>query len=175
MPIAIDGHRKTFSYTCTCCGIVQEGGPSFAPQEPPHIAGLPKEERAKRVKIDSDLCVVDGETYFIRATLEIPIRDCADGFLWGVWVSQSKANFFRYVETFAQDQTGDGSFGWLLVALPGYHKRGETMVNLPVDVFWGTQRPQIRIHDDQIHPLAVDQRDGISWDRATEIALQIGC
>lgn len=170
MPIAIDGRKKTFSYTCACCGKIEEGGPSFGYHAPPHIAGLSEEERARRVKISSDLCIVDGEHHFIRTTLAVPIRETGDAFLWGVWVSQSKESFDRYVDTFTQDQTGDGSFGWLAVCLPGYHTPGEEMVNLPVDVEWTEQRPQVRIHDDQTHPLAVDQREGVSWERALELA-----
>jgi hypothetical protein len=171
MPLAVDGSKKTFRYKCACCGQIHEGGPSFAYDQPVFAAGVPAEERAKRVWLGSDLCVVDEEFHFIRTTLEIPIIGTDDGFLWGVWVSQSKDSFERYIETFDQDQTGMNSFGWLAVNLPGYHTHGEDLVSLPTDVVWGPERPQLRIHDDQNHPLAIDQRQGISWDRAVELAV----
>lgn len=114
---------------------------------------------------------MDNETFFIRATLEIPINGSDDRFLWGVWVSQSKESFDRYVETYEQDQTGDGSFGWLSVTMPGYKSEGTDDTNLPTNVVWGNERPQLKIHDDQDHPLAVDQRDGISWERAVELVV----
>ncbi|MCX2724736.1 DUF2199 domain-containing protein [Roseibium salinum] len=171
MAIAIDGRKKTFAFKCSCCGEIHEGGPSFAYSEPPHTFGIPENERARRVWLDSDLCVLDEEFFFIRAILEVPIRETEDSFLWGVWVSQSKESFERYVDSFGGDQTGHQSFGWLAVSLPGYVKPGEPLVSLPTAVIWGEERPHIRIHDEQDHPLAVDQREGISWDRAVELAL----
>lgn len=80
-------------------------------------------------------------------------------------------SFERYKRTFGQDQTGDGSFGWLTVTMKGYTKADQDFVDLPVDVFWGSARPEIRIKADVNHPLAVDQREGISWDRAVELAI----
>lgn len=174
MPIAIDGQSKTFSFKCHCCGQIREGGPSFAYDEPSQVSAVPEEQRASRVKIDEDLCSLDGEHFFIRATLEIPIKGASEGFLWGVWVTQSRENFYRYVETFNQDQTGMGSFGWLNVDMPGYRTPGEQTVHLPADICWGNERPEVRIHTDQDHPLAIDQREGLSWDRAVELALMIG-
>lgn len=171
MIIAIDGEKRTFSYRCSCCGKLCEGGPSFASDEPVQAFAVPEEEKAKRVRLNSDLCVLDDEHYFIRATLDVPIIGSDDTFLWGVWVSQSKENFDRYVKTFDEDQSGDGSFGWLTVTMRGYTKKGEAMVILPTNVHWGAERPEVRIHDDQDHPLAVDQREGISWDRAVELAV----
>lgn len=171
MIIAIDDEKRTFSYKCICCGEICEGGPSFAYNEPCHTSAIPDEEKEKRVRLNSDLCVLDEEQFFIRATLEVPIKDTRDSFLWGVWVSQSKESFDRYIETFNEDQTGDGSFGWLTVSMPGYTKEGAKFVDLPTNVHWGTERPEIQIHDDQDHPLALDQREGISWDRAVELAV----
>ncbi|WP_428651518.1 DUF2199 domain-containing protein [Roseibium sp.] len=173
MPIAIDGHKKTFSFKCSCCGKVHEGGPSFAYNEPWHTYSIPEKERARRVRLDSDLCILDDEFFFIRVTLEVPIKETNDSFLWGLWVSQSKESFDRYAETFDEDQTGDSSFGWLAVTLPGYVGESGEIVSLPTNVAWGKERPRIEIHNDQDHPLAVDQREGISWDRAVELALRL--
>lgn len=86
MVIAIDGEKRTFSYKCDCCGIVHEGAPSFANDEPFQAFAVPEKEKASRVKLNSDLCVLDDEHYYIRATLEVPINETDDGFLWGVWV-----------------------------------------------------------------------------------------
>ncbi|MES0812404.1 DUF2199 domain-containing protein [Roseibium sp. SCPC15] len=171
MTIAIDGQKKSFSFKCACCGEIHEGGPSFAFNEPSFICDISEEERAERVFLNSDLCVVDNETYFIRTTLEIPINGSDDSFLWGVWVSQSKESFDRYVETYEQDQTGDRSFGWLAVSMPGYSSKDTDHASLATDVVWGNERPELKIHDDQDHPLAVDQREGISWERAVELAV----
>ncbi|WP_417678031.1 DUF2199 domain-containing protein [Roseibium sp.] len=169
MIVAIDPEKRKFLFKCACCGEIHEGGPSFSTDKPPAFFGIPEDERNDRIKINSGLCVIDGEEFWIRATLSVPILGTDDTFLWGVWVTQSKESFDRYVETYETDQSGDGSFGWLMVSLPGYTRDDQPMISLPVDVFWGPERPEVRIHDDQDHPLAIDQREGISWERAVEL------
>ena len=169
MVVAIDPEKRKFSFKCACCGEIHEGGPSFSADEPPLLSQIPEEEREDRIRINSDLCVIDDEEFWIRATLSVPISGTDDDFLWGVWVTQSKESFDRYMETYESDQSGDGSFGWLVVSMPGYAAADGPLVSLPVDVFWGPERPEVRIHDDQEHPLAFDQREGISWERAVEL------
>jgi hypothetical protein len=171
MAIAIDPNKRSFSFKCAGCGEVHEGGPSFGYDAPPEYYNVPETERETRSRINSDLCIIDNEDFFIRATLSVPIIGAEEDFLWGVWVSQSKESFDRYVDTYESDQSGDGSFGWLTVSMPGYAE--DIFVHLPVDVFWGPERPEIKIHDDQDHPLAVDQRNGISWDKAVELAVTV--
>jgi hypothetical protein len=39
--------------------------------------------------------------------LEVPIHGVSEPFIWGVWVSASKASFDRYVETYNAPNTGD--------------------------------------------------------------------
>ena len=128
---------------------------------------------------DDDLCVIrpaaddlDGAiSYWIRATLDVPIHGADEPYCWGLWVSQSKESFERYAKTFDGDQSGDGSFGWCPVPMKYYRRSDGSWPSLERDVEWfgGNERPKIvlRPSDDQ---LAIDQRDGISWDKAIEIA-----
>ena len=162
-----------FEFRCDSCGEAYRGAPSFAYDRPAYCFAIPEHERAERVILDADTCSIDNEHFFIRTTLEIPIAGLDQPFVWGVWVSQSRASFLRYIATFDSDQTGDGSFGWLAAMMPGY----ETMdtdgdwVYLACDVAWGgvDQRPSIRLHQTD-HPLYRDQIDGISRRRAAELA-----
>lgn len=121
--------------------------------------------------LTEDLCVVDGDSFYIRAVLELPIKECNDTFVLGVWVSQSEQSYNRYMATLDQNQSGDGSFGWLPVTFKGYHAATSEIEFLPTDVFWGDERPSIKIHEDQDHVLAIDQRQGLSWERAVELAI----
>lgn len=140
---------------------------------------MPEAERAERVTASDDLCVIrpssdDPEgmtTYWIRATLDVPIHGAAEPFCWGVWVSQSKESFERYQATFDDDQSGDGSFGWLPVHMKHYRDPDGSWPTLECDVEWGSsgQRPKIKLWESD-NPLYQDQRDGISWDQAVAIA-----
>lgn len=177
----IGGSSKTFEFKCADCGRIHRGSPSFAYDEPVYLFDVPETERSSRVKVDKDLCTIlpaadDPEShtmYAIRTTLDIPIHGVEEPFCWGVWVTQSKESFDRYVATFSGDQTGMGSFGWMAVNMTPYKRTGpgEPLEHLRCDVDWGPtgKRPQIRLQECD-HQLRFDQQDGITWDRAVEIA-----
>lgn len=174
---AIGNKPKGFSFKCSCCDKVHEGGPSFSMDMPFGAFLIPKDEFDERVKLNSDLCIVDKTDFYIRATLSIPIQNSSEDFLWGVWVTQSKESFNRYVETFDADQSQESSFGWLPITFEGYARNplDGPVENLKTSVYWGdsAKRPTVVFHDDVDHPMATDQRNGISWDRAIELAIGI--
>jgi hypothetical protein len=172
--------KKQFSYLCSECGEIHKGSPSFSFKFPTYFFDVPDAEREERVFVSDDICHIrpakddDGEDVFcIRIVLEVPIKGVDDPFTWGVWVTQSKENFDKYVETFGQDQSTFGSFGWLAVNMPFYNRSdaGAHLVHLECDVQWGTkgQRPKAVLWE-SAHPLSVDQREGISWKKAIMIA-----
>lgn len=172
---------KTFEFECPDCGDIHRGSPSFAYAKPTYYFDVPELERERRIKISDDLCTIspalndeDGETiHCIRATLDIPIHGASDPFCWGVWVTQSGDSFQRYVETFSGDQSDDGSFGWLAVTMPYYNSNlpGEPFESLACDIEWGPtgKRPKV-ILQDSTHQLVLDQREGINWDKAIQLA-----
>lgn len=158
-----------FSFRCSCCGKVHEGSPSFAFDAPAPYLEQP-EEIQQQGKLGSDLCYYrdeDGYHYFIRVILEIPIHGVEDPFTWGVWVSLSKDSYERYVETYDEPDTSDCYFGWFCNYLPYY----QNTYTLKTDVHpqADSQRPYIVPHDCE-HQLAIDFANGISIERAQEIA-----
>lgn len=170
---------KTFEFRCEECEQMHRGSPSFSLKRPEHVFDVPEEKREARVQANDDLCIIrpsaddpDGETsYWIRAVLDVPIHGVDEPFCWGVWVTQSQPAFERYVETFDQDQSEDGSFGWLPVHMKHYRNEDGSWPMLACDVYWGAagQRPKLILQecDDRLY---IDQRDGISWDEAMAIA-----
>ena len=170
-----------FEFRCPDCGELHSGSPSFAYAKPSYFFDVPEEQREARIQLSDDLCRISpaadeegGETfYFIRVTLDVPIHGAEDPFCWGVWVSQSEESFNRYVASFSEDQSEDGSFGWLTVTIPHYNRRqsGEVFESLACDVKWGGsgRRPKAILHETS-HPLYEDQANGISWETAVQIA-----
>jgi hypothetical protein len=54
-------------------------------------SGLAEEQVKVRSFIDSDICVVDHQHYFVRGVIKIPVIGFSeDSFRWGGWVSLSK-------------------------------------------------------------------------------------
>lgn len=154
-----------FSFACQTCGKLHEGSPSVG-------FGRPYYWRAEydddpRSRLSNDLCVIEERDYFIRCILEVPIHGVEEGFLWGVWITQSEANFKRYLETF-DDTPERETFGYFANRLPDY----PDTLSLHTTVHWksgGRQRPWVEIRESD-HPLYRDWSEGISWERAATLA-----
>ncbi|BCJ61640.1 DUF2199 domain-containing protein [Micromonospora endophytica] len=120
--------------------------------------------------LEDETCLIHGQHYFVRARLVIPVLDAEEDFEWGVWVSLSKDNFRRTVELWTTPgrEQEPAYFGWLSTQLPAYPM--ETL-NLKAEVHTdqvGT-RPHVVLEPTD-HPLAVEQRTGITVARVQEIA-----
>ena len=155
-------------FKCTSCNQWHEGMPTFGAEAPLHYYGIPAEERARRCSLDADTCIVDDEFFFVRGCLDIPVIGEQEQFSWGVWVSLSKANFDKFNECFDQSMRSHIGpfFGWLSAALPLY----PDTVNLKTRAHLRDNgiRPYIEVEPTD-HPLAVEQRSGISVARVAEI------
>ncbi|MDX2296351.1 MULTISPECIES: DUF2199 domain-containing protein [Streptomyces] len=120
--------------------------------------------------LSSDQCVIRGEHFFVRGLIEIPVLGSDEVFSWGVWVSLSRANFSRAADLWDTPgrEAEEPYFGWLTTELLVYPA---TTLNLKTHVHTRPvgQRPLIELEPTD-HPLAVEQRNGITLDRVREIA-----
>ncbi|MGV9268571.1 DUF2199 domain-containing protein [Kitasatospora sp. NPDC003701] len=120
--------------------------------------------------LSSDQCVIRAQHYFVKGLIEIPVVDSDDVFSWGVWVSLSRENFARAADLW--DTPGRESekpyFGWLTTELPVY---SPSTLNLKTNVCTRPvgRRPLVELEPTD-HPLAVEQRTGITLARVREIA-----
>ena len=156
-----------FSFKCSSCDEIHEGSPSFGYRFPDHYASLSDEQRAsENVRAESEFCQINDD-YFIRVCLDIPIVGVENPFVWGVWISLSKENFFSYWDAFNEPDASETYFGWLCNRLSFYPEtRGlKTMATTLTD----GNRPTLSVEETD-HPLAIDFRYGITIARAQEIA-----
>lgn len=136
--------------------------------EAPHYFYMVPEE--KRTELIRDFCVIDEQHFFIRGHIEIPIIDTNEKLIWSVWVSLSEENFLRSNELLHVEgrENEEPYFGWLSTELSIYP---ETTLSLKTWVH--TQEvgavPLIEL-EHMNHPLAVEQREGITMERVKEIA-----
>ena len=153
-------------YKCSKCGEEHVGAPSFAFDAPAYYNALSDEDKRGSF-LSSDGCVILDRDFFIRTILQIPIRGTNEVFMWGVWVSQSMAEFQFYNGHFKDDLTGRKTFGWFSSLLPEY----ESTLGLKTTVLFkrGGLRPQLHLEDSP-HQLSIDFHRGISIERATQIA-----
>ncbi len=161
---------ESFVWKCSVCDKVHQGLPDIAYDAPSHYYSLTEKDRGARAALNGDFCVVDGEAFYIRTFLYIPVHGYEDGFGWGVWSSLSEKNFKRYQETFwDDDQSKLGPmFSWFASSLPNYPETLSLRCNvLPQD---DRERPLVKFDPEQDHPLVRDQLNGISQQRAISFA-----
>lgn len=158
---------------------------AYGPPLPEHASLVPDAERVDRVKMpNKDFCIVDNHGFYLRGQLLIPvITDAATDeeeedeeeekyFSWDIWVSQSKANYERALNEMNKygREKSDPTFGYVSTELSQVYK--VSTYNLPAMVT--TQPvgrvPQFELEPASEHPLAIEQRNGISMDRVREIA-----
>lgn len=153
------------SYRCSTCGEIHDDLPDIGADKPDPWWSIPEKERAKRIQLTPDTCIIDDD-YFIRGVIEIPILHTSERFGWGVWVSQKKENFQTYLDNWDSGEIGP-FFGWLCTRIAYYPE--DTFLLKTMAHFRGNGlRPSIELEPTD-HPLAVDQRQGISLDKAWEI------
>lgn len=160
-------------FTCAICGKYHNGLPlDIAFDAPFYWAQIPEAERPKRGELTADFCAIDDRDFFVRGLIPVPIVESDQFFMWGVWTSVSRKNYCRLIDLWHEPKIVDEPpyFGWLSNRLPGYPDTLNLKINLQSkNVKW---RPHITLEPSD-HPLAVEQRNGISFARVQEIAAQI--
>jgi hypothetical protein len=144
---------------------------SYAPH---NYLYLSEEEQIDRCELNDDLCVIDSEQFYVRGRIEIPIVDNVDVFSWDVWVSLSEKNFSRTLELWELEgrEKEEPYFGWLSTELSIY----PSTLNLKTNVHTCLVGviPNIKLEHGE-HPLALEQRNGITMDRVKEIYEMLCC
>jgi len=161
-----------FGFECRTCGEYHVGMPSFGWDYPVQYLAVPAEERGDRVQLGPDHCVIDDQWFFVRGCLEIPVRGHDEPFSWGVWLSLSRGSFLEYAALHDDPRRAAGArfFGWLCSAVPGYPDT-QTLKTM-VHVRRWPLRPSVELEPTD-HPLAVEQRQGITVERVREIAERV--
>lgn len=157
-------------FICHSCGQFHSELPmDFGADAPVAYYSIPLKEREARCDLTADCCVIDEQEFFVRGCLEIPVLDGPRPFVWGVWASLSRQNFKRMAEVWEtpERQSEPPYFGWLCTSLPLYPKT--LLLKTHIHTRPVGQRPFVELEPTD-HPLAVEQRDGITMDRVREIA-----
>ncbi len=163
------------SWRCVDCGEIHEGIFDLSFFAPGAWDG--SEPYAENSALDTDgdflsedFCVVGGEHFFVRCVFELPLVGREGRFGFGVWSSLSRDNFSTYVDGFDAGMQADLGpwFGWFSNRLPGYPDTFGLKAHVqPKD---GRQRPKLSlIQESADHPLGIEQREGITFDRLFEL------
>jgi hypothetical protein len=159
-------------YRCRSCGELHVGLPAWHFATPVQALGIPREERRARVELTEDACIIDGREFYLKGLLHLSVHGSDEPFTWGVWLSVSDESYRRCSALFGDTErkAGESFFGWLCNALPGYPDTQLLKTYLHVQAY--PLRPWVELEPTG-HPLAIDQREGISRERAIWMAEQL--
>ncbi|MFE7564317.1 DUF2199 domain-containing protein [Kitasatospora sp. NPDC057500] len=157
------------AFACSCCNGRHDGPPrSYGSPAP--VNWKPRYARRRDSELTGDQCVIKGSHFYVHGLIEIPVLDGGDPFSWGVWVSLSEASFARAHDLWedpAREQEPP-YFGWLTTELPVYPE-STLLLKTHVRTRAVGLRPLIELEPTD-HPLAVEQREGITEERVREFA-----
>lgn len=157
------------SFRCRSCAE-EHAGPPFSYGSDAPAVWSDEFSSDDNSELSDERCVIRGEHFFVRARILLPVVDADVTFDWGVWTTLSEANFQRMSELWTTPgrEAEPHYFGWLSTELPGYEPSTLWLkchvLTQPVG-----ERPVLRLEPTD-HPLAVEQRDGISTARVREFA-----
>ncbi|MBS0201512.1 MAG: DUF2199 domain-containing protein [Planctomycetes bacterium] len=157
-------------FICGCCGQFHAELPmDYGTDAPAAFYSIPDDERESRCDLTDEVCMIDGQEFFIRGCLEIPVLDGPQPFVWGVWVSVSKSSLKRIGELWQLPgrEQEPPCFGWLCTSLPTYPET--LLLKTNVHIRPVGRRPFVELEPTD-HPLAVEQRTGITMARVRKIA-----
>ena len=138
----------------------------------PALLMVSENEYEDRVDENEDQCIVDGQHYFVRGHIEIPVTDCEETFIWSVWVSLSERSFEHMSDNWDTDGREDTApyFGWLMSALPCYPETLHLKTSVQTQPVGCV--PLISIEPSE-HPLSTEQQNGITMERVHRIIHEV--
>jgi hypothetical protein len=161
------------SFVCPSCGDTHEGTPTDHGWKLPDVVwDIPEDERPTRAKFNGDLCQF-GDRFFIRCVLKLPFNDQLGYYGWGVCVELSETDFYRYLEIYDKDGSGEPMVhGAIANEMPDY----PTTLGLSIMVQFqdSTSRPTVQVPSASSHPLAAEQSSGIDNWRYHAILVSTG-
>ena len=148
-------------WTCKCCGKQFNSLPfAYALDEPDPWQAVPEFDRRLRGILTTDRCMIDRTQFCIRGRVEIPVTDCKDIFIWGIWVSVSREAYDRISELWNTEirEHEPAIPGTLCSDISIYPST--TGLACTLHLRNAGRRPSIKLAPAD-HPLAAEQRKGI--------------
>jgi hypothetical protein len=159
------------SFVCSTCGQVHKNVPlSWGPDAPAAWAAMPPEIRDKRGELGTDQCVIDGERFFIRGRIEIPVVDTKEIFAWLVWAEVDQSDFMKMGELWTTPGREKNSpiYGGRIANELSIYPSPTLGVSINLHTRPVGHRPFFEVMAD--HSIGKEQRNGISSHRVQEIA-----
>ena len=158
-------------YVCSVCGDYHaERLLDVRLGLPDPIYALTASEREARARLADDFATLDGAQFYVRGLLELPIIALGTSFGYGVWVEVDRRRFTHVLGRWTSPEQFEPFRGALANELDPYtNTLGLATISSAVSA---DSLPTVTIVDTD-HELARDQREGITVERADELASSV--
>ena len=118
--------------------------------------------------LNEDICVMDGEHYFVRGIIHLPIIGTAETLRWGVWGSLSRENFEKLLLMNDDPKRVDlpPMFSWLSNRIDDYPDTLNLKMHAYIQEVGTRPTFELELTD---HPLSQEFHHGITPERVKEI------
>lgn len=128
-------------------------------------------KRLPQNALNEDICIVDGEHYFIRGIIHLPIVGTNETFRWGVWGSLKRENFEKLLALNDDPKRVElpPMFSWLSNQIDEYPDTLNLKMYAHIQELGA--RPTFEIEPTE-HPLSQEYYNGITPERVREIMMR---
>ena len=121
--------------------------------------------------LTEDVCIIDGEHYFIRGVIHLPIIGTNETFRWGVWGSLSRENFEKFLAAIDTPTRAElpPMFSWLSSWIEEYDNSSH--IKMYAHIREPSERPIFELEPTN-HPLSQEHHHGITPERVKEIMMR---
>ena len=121
--------------------------------------------------LTEDICILNGEHYFIRGLIHLPIIGTKETLCWGVWGSLSRENFEKFLATIDSPTRAElpPMFSWLSSSIEEYDDTSG--IKMYAHIQEPPNRPIFEVEPTE-HPLAQEIYHGITPERVKEIMMR---
>jgi hypothetical protein len=157
-------------FKCRDCDEIHDELPmSFHAEMPQAWMEISEDEEDERGLLSSEQCEIDGQRFFMRGLLRVPVQGMDESLDWGVWFELDQETYQRFCDLWEQNGREKEPLHSALLAtrLPTFLYPDTLGMPVQVRTMPVGERPEVLVTAD--HPLAADQKSGISKAKLEEI------
>ena len=142
-------------------------------RRPDAAATMSADERARLVRENSELCIVDDKRFFIRALLPLPVESREDNYCIGLWVEVTQAAFERIYDIWdLEEKVSEPPF---IVQIANEIPTASGSLGLDAELHLNPPgaRPYVFLNPGT-HQLYIEQAEGIDIHRVSEYTALLG-
>jgi hypothetical protein len=136
-------------------------------RRPDAVAALDERERESRVQESRNFCVMDGERFFVRVLLPLPVHGRAIPYNIGLWAEVDKRSFERVYELWEETDRGNEPPMHARLANEVPFSDNSLGMQAELHLIGGDSRPCVYLRPSE-HPLFGEQQSGVFEHRIHE-------